>query len=235
MTLDEVMGRLSTHNLTLLSEYTRPEDVHRILCHCGNIVERRLCNYVSSGVKSCGCALKGMNAKNILNKRFGKLLAIQDTGNVDKHGNHLWLCDCDCGRSTITTTNNLLRKNTQSCGGCNLMRNGKATSRPALKINELIGAGIHNYQALPKVNIDIALLEGKHKIAIEYNGWYYHQHTQHKDMARAQLLLNNGWKVLVIQGRQMVPTQTELLEFVDRLNNTNTQYIIHTMNDWVTS
>lgn len=231
MTVEEVISRLCKKKLTLLSDYTRPEDIHSLRCHCGTEFTGRLSNYVSSSVKSCGCALRGINAKDISNTRFGRLLAVRDTGKIDKYGNHLWICKCDCGRDKTTQANYLLRGTTKSCGNCKLMRNGKGTSRPALTINRVFPTGIHNYQALPKVNVDIALIE--EKIAIEYNGWYYHKDTKEKDTYRMSELLSNGWKVLIIEGREAVPTVAELLDLVSRLKNTETKYIIHTMNDWV--
>lgn len=49
------------------------------------------------------------------NKKFGKLLVIKKAG-LNKHGNVIWLCKCDCGKNCKTTSHNLLSGNTKSCG-----------------------------------------------------------------------------------------------------------------------
>lgn len=53
---------------------------------------------------------------NILEKRFGKLLVIKESGR-DKWGQVIWLCKCDCGNERIVTGGNLrTRGNKNSCG-----------------------------------------------------------------------------------------------------------------------
>lgn len=51
--------------------------------------------------------------RNLTNQRFGRLIAIEK---VNKTGQSQWLCKCDCGNVTIVASNNLIRKNTLSCG-----------------------------------------------------------------------------------------------------------------------
>lgn len=55
------------------------------------------------------------NKKNIAKRRFGKLVAIEDTGKTYK-GHALWLCKCDCGKIIEVTVNKLESGNTKSCG-----------------------------------------------------------------------------------------------------------------------
>jgi hypothetical protein len=51
----------------------------------------------------------------IKGKRFGRLTVIKSMGsNIDKK--QVWLCKCDCGKTTQVTTNALNRGNTKSCG-----------------------------------------------------------------------------------------------------------------------
>lgn len=52
---------------------------------------------------------------DISNVRFGKLVTIKQVGN-DAHGSKLWLCECDCGNTTIVNASDLRRGNTKSCG-----------------------------------------------------------------------------------------------------------------------
>lgn len=52
---------------------------------------------------------------NLLNRRFGRLVVIKATKS-DNQGNACWLCQCDCGRQTITVGSRLCNGTTKSCG-----------------------------------------------------------------------------------------------------------------------
>ena len=52
--------------------------------------------------------------KNLAEKRFGKLTAIEVAGK--KGGTYLWKCKCDCGNFTIVYGRDLQNGHTQSCG-----------------------------------------------------------------------------------------------------------------------
>lgn len=65
-----------------------------------------------------------VNAKNLLNQRFGKLIVIARAENTRK-GNTQWLCRCDCGNEKIALGYDLTHGRTVSCG-CNL----KGTTSP---------------------------------------------------------------------------------------------------------
>lgn len=54
-------------------------------------------------------------AKDLTGQRFGRLVAIENTGNK-RGGRYLWKCICDCGNETLANTNNLSKGNTKSCG-----------------------------------------------------------------------------------------------------------------------
>jgi hypothetical protein len=56
---------------------------------------------------------------DLTGQRFGRLAVIKRADNyVSPKGQNLtqWLCRCDCGKETITTSRNLVSGNTQSCG-----------------------------------------------------------------------------------------------------------------------
>lgn len=53
--------------------------------------------------------------KDISGQKFGSLTVIKLIGK-DKHNKSLWECQCDCGGVTITSSNNLKRGITKSCG-----------------------------------------------------------------------------------------------------------------------
>lgn len=87
--------------------------VWKCQCDCGNLHYTTTRNLVRNETKSCGCILT--ERSNIAGKRFGKLIAqerIQDKTN----GKILWLCQCDCGNTTIVQINNLKSGHTKSCG-----------------------------------------------------------------------------------------------------------------------
>jgi HNH endonuclease len=54
-----------------------------------------------------------------IGRRFGKLLVIADFPNAGKRTR--WLCQCDCGKEKVTTTDNLRDGKTNSCG-CGLLK-----------------------------------------------------------------------------------------------------------------
>ena len=57
----------------------------------------------------------GKRTENLLNQKFGKLTIIEFVG-IDKNKKAKWLCECECGNTTITSTHNLKSGNTTSCG-----------------------------------------------------------------------------------------------------------------------
>lgn len=58
-----------------------------------------------------------MQKRDLTGERFGKLVALRKTG-VDKYGNAVWECRCDCGNVKEIGAQNLRNGNTRSCG-CN--------------------------------------------------------------------------------------------------------------------
>lgn len=57
-----------------------------------------------------------MTTKDLLNKKFGRLLVIEKTNKRNKGGSVIWICKCDCGKIIEANSNNLMRTNTKSCG-----------------------------------------------------------------------------------------------------------------------
>lgn len=55
----------------------------------------------------------GKNAKDITGQRFGRLIALGPVGRTS-HSEIMWLCQCDCGQTTIVRAASL--RKTQSCG-----------------------------------------------------------------------------------------------------------------------
>lgn len=53
---------------------------------------------------------------DLTGKRFGKLTVVCRIGTDASMKNAIWLCKCDCGGETKTTTTHLRSGHTQSCG-----------------------------------------------------------------------------------------------------------------------
>jgi hypothetical protein len=58
----------------------------------------------------------GRRRLDITNKRFGRLIALADVGSKPPGRHHRWLCQCDCGKTTVVQINNLNNGHTSSCG-----------------------------------------------------------------------------------------------------------------------
>ena len=52
---------------------------------------------------------------NLVGKKYNKLTVIK-FDHVNKHGQAMWLCRCDCGNKTVVNGRNLRNNNTKSCG-----------------------------------------------------------------------------------------------------------------------
>lgn len=56
-----------------------------------------------------------MKKLELVGNRYGRLVVVKETG-VNKWGNTLWLCKCDCGEEKIVPANSLRKGYTRSCG-----------------------------------------------------------------------------------------------------------------------
>ena len=59
--------------------------------------------------------MPGNRLVDIAGQRFGRLLAVKPTGS-DGRKEKFWLCQCDCGKTTVTLGSNLRLGHTRSCG-----------------------------------------------------------------------------------------------------------------------
>lgn len=89
-------------------------------CNCGKTVEALGTNIRKGYTKSCGCLQKEtasqLFSKNFIGQRFGKLLVLEYNGNVNSHGEKLYLCQCDCGNQVVVASGKLSNGDTRSCG-----------------------------------------------------------------------------------------------------------------------
>lgn len=112
--------------LTVIAEAERPEKITSTVaywkcrCECGKETIVRGAALRNGRVLSCGCLAKEraseVNLKPLLpGEHYGKLTIIQRIGK-DKYGAATYLCQCDCGNTTIVDRRKLITGNTQSCG-----------------------------------------------------------------------------------------------------------------------
>ena len=212
--------------------------VWKCLCECGKTFERnrsKICR--DKKTLNCGCKTSSLQSAaylklDIIGKKFGKLTVLKHSHvakNINGHRSSYFSCLCECGDIKNIRRSSLIGGRTKTCGNCGVFRNGIPTSFIALRLNELIPEGEHNYntdvcyKTKRPLNIDIALVD--EKIAIEYDGIWWHEHRLVFDLLRSSILIKNGWKVLRIYSSNKLPTKQELLDNIDILKNTNTKFI----------
>lgn len=79
-------------------------------CDCGKMISVRQDSLLSGVTKSCGC----LRHPNLIGKRFGKLVVIEQINPGKK--NSQWKCLCDCGKYCIKNYQNLIKSPYPSCG-----------------------------------------------------------------------------------------------------------------------
>ena len=84
-------------------------------CDCGNEKIIDIKSFKYGKVKSCGCLSSKSKLKDITGQRFSKLVAKEFTGKIKNHS-AVWLCQCDCGKTTEVKANALSSGAIQSCG-----------------------------------------------------------------------------------------------------------------------
>ncbi|MCL2110975.1 MAG: hypothetical protein FWH32_01715 [Clostridiales bacterium] len=93
-------------------------------CECGESKEVVANSLISGNTRSCGCLGAGRKPIDLAGKTFGRLKAIQPTG--DKRNGHIvWLCECECGGRKGVAQDMLQRGLTKSCG---CLRRGRKPS-----------------------------------------------------------------------------------------------------------
>ena len=90
------------------------------LCDCGKTCVVNMSSLARGHRTSCGC-----NIHELTGKRFGMLSVINRTAN--RKEKVAWLCQCDCGQFTETTTSNLVGGKSTSCGCVRTKHLGKGT------------------------------------------------------------------------------------------------------------
>jgi|ERR1700748_130697 len=106
---------------------------------------------------------------NLIGQRFGRLIVIEFIGR--RKGHSIFKCQCDCDGFTETTSNNLRRGHTLSCG--------------CLSNEVLIERSItHGLSHHPLYNIWVGMR----------NRCYYHKHNRSKIYAGKGIIVCEEWK-----------------------------------------
>jgi hypothetical protein len=74
--------------------------------------------------------------ENLVGRKFGKLTVIEYI-ETDKRRNPIWLCKCECGGTTKTTTSHLKTGHTTSCGCLSKERISKVNYKNGLSASRL--------------------------------------------------------------------------------------------------
>jgi len=191
-------------------------------CDCGNTKDVLSSELTKGSVKSCGCLT---TALDLAGQRFGKLVA-KRRSHVGRWGSWYWGCLCDCGKEATVRGRSLVCGFTASCGNCGTRINGVLVSQQQKKLAKMIG-GQMNYKE-GRSYIDVALPDKR--IAIEYDGWWWHKNKKERDRERVIELVKKGWRVVSIKSRYEVPTYNTLQKaMIDAVKSGHTEII---MGDW---
>lgn len=89
-------------------------------CDCGNQKVIAASDVKHSGTRSCGCLatehIAKLNRQDITSEQFYRLKAVCPTSDRDESGSVIWLCQCDCGKETRYSVNQLRSGRIHSCG-----------------------------------------------------------------------------------------------------------------------
>ena len=137
-------------------------------CDCGNKVEVNSDNLRRGLTQSCGCLHSELTHeavfKDITGQKFGKLTPISYKIINSKT---YWVCQCDCGNTTVVAGSNLKNKHTQSCG-CITKSIGEQNIENILLTNNIQYFKEYSFSDLPNRRFDFYLPD--YNRLIEFDG-----------------------------------------------------------------
>lgn len=228
----EVEKRLKEKGFELLSIYSGNRHKITTKCpFCQKIFQTDYPSIIKGHTTSCGCnfnTARLARVKNeVLGKTHGLLTALEVAFN--KNSNTYYKCQCKCGKIKYLTASSF--RINLGCGNCLLYKNGKRCSKLQLDLFKSLNRGVLNFR-VNKYLLDIAFVQNNHKICIEYDSWYWHQYCIEKDKRKIKYLLDNKWKCLIIKSMNTIAQKQEIIEAINKLLYTNTNYIEIVMKGW---
>ena len=144
----------------------------KCLCDCGNEKIVRSDCLQNGYTKSCGCKMRGHRVIDETGNKYGKLTVLERAGS-DQDKKALWLCQCECGNTTITTGKRLRNGMTKSCGCIQSMK--EILIAQLLKDNKVNFKQQFYFEDLKNIyplRFDFAIYNSNLKLVglIEYNG-----------------------------------------------------------------
>ena len=151
----------------------------KLECHCGNIFENDVANIFHAKVKSCGCTTGIFTSKIEYPKNSvlgsSQIIYKEDTYTTPR-GIRYAKFECHCGNEFETMINSVKTGNTTSCG-C-------VKSKPEAELKSFIQSLNIPFKANDRTIIkpkELDLIIPSHKLAIEFNGLFWHSELQGKD------------------------------------------------------
>lgn len=149
-------------------------------------------------------------------------------GPLPKHTKAPTQWQCQNGHVFETSYNRIYNKK-NSCPQCGNRVNGFFVSNLQLALHKMLGGEVNH--RVWRYAIDVALTINDTRIAVEYDGWYWHKDRTEQDAERLAFFLKRGWKVLVIQSAHQLPTKEQLDAALKELLNGASSVTI-TLSDW---
>ncbi len=84
-------------------------------CECGGSKIVKSVNLRKGITRSCGCLKSGVVKENVIGQKYGRLMIVESIG-MDKWGNQILDCLCDCGKKSTAILSALRSGGTSSCG-----------------------------------------------------------------------------------------------------------------------
>lgn len=106
------------YNLVVLYENVNRDNGHvtwHCKCDCGNEIDVLGSNLTRGNTKSCGCRRFKSKREDLSRQKFG-LLTTQRIDHIDNKRRAYYLCQCQCGNTTIVRSDHLKSGKIISCG-----------------------------------------------------------------------------------------------------------------------
>jgi hypothetical protein len=111
---------------------------YKAQCSCGNFTLVSSQDLVKGDTKSCGCLKIKLASSDLVNKKFGRLTALNTVPRKEKNKSNLayWNCLCDCGNYHIASSRSLIDGLVTSCG-CLLIEKQKINFEKVKSIGQV--------------------------------------------------------------------------------------------------